>query len=213
MKNTRSKSLLIIPGKMLIPPQIALLFTILTSLPAILSAQDQDTLLVKGRVINSKSQKPLAYSHLIKNDTTGSVTDENGNFFISVTSGDTLLISHISHKEKKRSFSEIKKSYGDSLIIALQPQSYSIDAVTVRPLGTYAEFKQEFLKLNTLNKSEKKAAARIRHLPMLQPKANNNQTQNLSINKQLSGPPSVKIFSTSKDEGILGFINALMEND
>jgi len=193
--------------------QIAILLTILISLPAILSAQGQDTIPVKGKVVDSKSHKPLAYSHLIKNDTTGYVTDENGNFFISVASEDTLLISHISHKEKTLSFNEIIGGYGDTLIIALQPQSYSIDAVTVRPFGTYAEFKQKFLKLKTLNKSEKIAADRIRHLPMLSPAANNNQPKNLSINKQVSGPPSVKIFSTSKDEGIIGFINALMKDD
>jgi len=200
-------------GQMRRNTQIAILFTILISLPAILSAQGQDTLLIRGKVVNSENHKPLAYSHLIKNDTTGYVTNENGKFLISLTSRDTLLISHISQKEKTLSFSEIKRSYDDTLIITLQPESYSIDAVTVRPFGTYAEFKQEFLKLKTLNKSEKNAADRIRRLPVIPPEANNNQPKNLSINEQISGPPSVKIFSTSKDKGIIGFINALMKDD
>ena len=213
MKNTQSKSLIIIPGQIHKKHPIVILFIIFVSLPASLFAQDQDTLFVKGKVINSKTQQTIAYSHLIKNDTTGYVTNENGKFLISLTSRDTLLISHISHKEKTLSFSEIKRSYDDTLIITLQPELYSIDAVTVRPFGTYAEFKQKFLKLNTLNKSEKNAADKIRHLPVLPSEHNNNQIQNLSINKQVKGPPSVTIFSINKDEGIIGLINALMEKD
>ena len=213
MKDIQPNSFFIFSGQRLRNNKIAFLFTILTTIPAILIAQDQDTLLIKGKVIDSKNQNALAFAHLIKNDTTGYITDENGNFIISLTSEDTLHISHISHKEQKLSFNEITTEKEDTLTIALQPQSYFIEAVTIRPLGTYGEFKQEFLKLNTRNKNEKHASNNVKHLPMLPPKTKEDPTKSLIINEQVSGPPSVTIFSTSRDKGIIGFINALMKDD
>lgn len=187
------------------------LLNILASTSKKLDAQTPDTLIAKGLVIDAETNQPLPFTHLIKNDTTGYITNQKGCFIIPLTPGDNLAVSHLGYKERILSHQRISEKSADTITFALEPRSYSIDAVTVRPFDTYAEFKQAVLNYRPMAHIEKRAIHNVKTLPLRHFKQRSFQENELFINHHVSGYPSVTIFSINKDKGILGLINAIIE--
>ncbi|HKP31326.1 MAG TPA: carboxypeptidase-like regulatory domain-containing protein, partial [Chitinophagaceae bacterium] len=72
---------------------------------SIIGAQSFAQINVKGRVSNEKGQPLAKASVLIKGTTTGTNTDDNGNFEINAPSNATLIISSIGYSDKEISVS------------------------------------------------------------------------------------------------------------
>jgi len=179
---------------------------------ALQKSKAQDSTIISGTILNADNLKPLPYTHLIKNDTTGYITDQEGHFTIPIHPGDTLTISYLGFKTKEwlapRKTSTNKRGY----IIKLAPQPYSIEAVTVRPYGTYTEFKQAFLQMKQRPPGKEAALQNMNYLRVPQPKKQVNASF-FEHNIHVHGPEQIKFFSTQSDQGIIGFINALMQNE
>jgi hypothetical protein len=190
---------------------VFILLSIFTLTPIISASQTPDTIAYRGVVIDKKTHQPLPFTHLIKNDTTGYITNKHGFFTIPMSAEDTLVITHLSHKQKTITSQDIDKALEDTTVIALTPRSYSIDPITVKPFATYGEFKQAVIKYNPTKQMEKHAANNVKPIPLMQPKKNSFQNRTLYINPHVEGHPSVTIFSVNKNKGILGLINALIE--
>ncbi len=56
---------------------------------------------VSGRVIDENSQPAIAASIIVSNTNTGTVTDENGRYTISVKRGQILIFSYLGYKEQQ----------------------------------------------------------------------------------------------------------------
>ncbi len=107
-------------------PSFILLALLFMLLPTMLFAQ---TVQVKGRVIDAKTNQPLEGVSIVQNKTTnGTTTDAQGNFTISLPKGETLKFSFSGYEEKKATsadgFLEIKlvqivKELQDIVVTAL----------------------------------------------------------------------------------------------
>lgn len=90
----------------------------------------QNTVTVKGRVLDEKDAPVAGASVAVKNATGGVTTDAEGNFSISVRAGSTLVISHVGFTQK-----EIKARSG-GMDVVLQAGNNKLDEVVVIGYGT-----------------------------------------------------------------------------
>ncbi|MDO6434783.1 TonB-dependent receptor [Flavitalea sp. BT771] len=105
-----------------------LLIPLLFFCPVLIWAQN--TMTVKGRVLNELNAPIAGASVTSKETNTGVTTDENGNFSISVPSRSTLIISFVGYAPK-----EIKVN-SPTVSISLQPGKNDLDQVVVIGYGT-----------------------------------------------------------------------------
>jgi TonB-linked SusC/RagA family outer membrane protein len=96
--------------------------------PSLLMAQN--TITVKGRVLNENNAPIAGASVSVKDAKTGVTTDAAGNFSISVPSRSSLVISFVGYAPK-----EIKARPG-TIDISLQPVNKKLDEVVVIGYGT-----------------------------------------------------------------------------
>ncbi|MCK8524407.1 carboxypeptidase-like regulatory domain-containing protein [Aquimarina sp. D1M17] len=91
---------------------------------------------IKGTVLEKNSNVPLSEVNIyLKKDKTGTITDEKGRFSFKIKAevkeGDTIVFSHLGHKNRYFSISEIRKIgniiYLESDIEALHEVSISAD--------------------------------------------------------------------------------------
>ena len=113
---------------------IYLIYIIITlAFPTTLFAQDVDgKTRVHGKIIDSSTKKAIPYvSVRIKNSSSGSSSDDNGNFsFLSRIKEDTLIVSSLGYEEKM-----IAIDYGTEmpLVIKLKPADYDLPEVVIKP--------------------------------------------------------------------------------
>jgi len=105
-----------------------LLIPLLFFCPVLIRAQN--TMTVKGRVLNEMNAPIPGASVTSKETNTGVTTDENGNFSISVPSRSTLIISFVGYASK-----EIKAN-SPTVTISLLPGKNDLDQVVVIGYGT-----------------------------------------------------------------------------
>lgn len=99
--------------------------------------------IITGTVLDKETKIPLAYANVgILGKNNGTVTDENGNFSLSIPEkllGDTLRISYIGYESIS-----LCKYYQDSLInllVELKPKSFVLNEVIITP----SDFKEVIL--------------------------------------------------------------------
>ncbi len=90
------------------------------------------TTVVKGKVINVRTQEPVPYVNVsFKDSKIGTTTDMNGNFRVDTYyAKDTLVVSAIGFKKKKV---VIQKDEVQEIEILLEEQSFDLEEVTVKP--------------------------------------------------------------------------------
>lgn len=87
---------------------------------------------LRGRVTDSQTGEPLPFVNVSFVGTTiGTVTDFDGNFFLETrTPGDSLSVSYLGYFPKRVA---VKKGVFQELNFSLEPESFSLEAVVVRP--------------------------------------------------------------------------------
>jgi len=87
---------------------------------------------LRGRVTDSQTGEPLPFVNVSFVGTTiGTVTDFDGYFFLeSRTPGDSLSVSYMGYFPKRVA---VKKGVFQELNFSLEPESFSLEAVVVRP--------------------------------------------------------------------------------
>ena len=102
---------------------VFIVFLILFSMPLI-KAQNLE---IRGRVINATSNEPISGATVVvKGTNTGTLTDLNGNFSLSVSPGSTLVVSFIGMTKQ-----EIAITGGGFQNISLQEEVMGLDEVVV----------------------------------------------------------------------------------
>ena len=87
---------------------------------------------LRGRVTDSQTGEPLPFVNVSFVGTTiGTVTDFDGNFFLETrTPGDSLSVSYLGYFPKRVA---VKKGVFQELNFSLEPESFSLEAVVVKP--------------------------------------------------------------------------------
>lgn len=87
---------------------------------------------IRGKVLDSQTNEPLPYVNVaFKGLTIGTITSENGEFFLeSRTASDSLVVSFVGYQPKRVA---IKKGVYQELYIKLEPEAIEIAAVIVKP--------------------------------------------------------------------------------
>jgi hypothetical protein len=174
----------------------------------------QQTFKLQGTIIDSSTQESLANVHIIKNDSTGLITDQCGNFAVCVKPKDSLFISHIGYEAETIHLTSFIEDTTYKISIALKPKSYNINKVMVQPYGNYSKFKHAFLNLNTKGRISDYVTENIERM-------NHKSYSDYDypdvykgeFGTQVTGPPQIILFSTNKKKGIYKFIRALFNNN
>ena len=180
---------------------------------ALQESNAQDTTIISGTILNADNLKPLPYTHLVKNDTVGYITDQEGHFTIRIHLGDTLTISYLGFKTREWLAPRKPSANRQNYIIKLSPQPYSIEAVTVRPYGTYREFKHAFMQMKQRPPEKETAIQNMSYLRAPHRKPKQANTSVFDRNIHIHGPEQITLFSTKSDQGIIGLINELLQNE
>jgi hypothetical protein len=173
--------------------------------------QAQERVLVRGQVMNARTQEPLPYVHVIRNDTIGIITGLEGKFTIAAHPGDTLMISHLGYRQDTVTYKSLETDSSRKTIIALESQSYPISRVVVRPYNTYGEFRQAFLNLNPYEPDKMKGYAN-RNVKQIQKPPSHPEKEPahiLQYKNPVDGPPVVTFISTDPEKGIIGFLREI----
>lgn len=87
---------------------------------------------LRGRVTDSQTGEPLPFVNVSFVGTTiGTVTDFDGNFFLETRApGDSLSVSYLGYFPKRVA---VKKGVFQELNFSLEPESFSLEAVVVKP--------------------------------------------------------------------------------
>ncbi len=95
-------------------------------------AAAQITNVISGRVTDAVNGSPLPFAQMaINNSTTGTVTNDDGQFFLVIPEGrlkDTLVVSYLGYETIKLALSEIA---GKITEISLKPKEVSLKEVEV----------------------------------------------------------------------------------
>ncbi|MBN1988296.1 MAG: carboxypeptidase-like regulatory domain-containing protein [Bacteroidales bacterium] len=107
------------------------IYSLLVLLLLVLVAQAQVTKL-RGKISDSQSGEPLPFVNVSFPGTTiGTVTDFDGNFFLETrTPGDSLSVSYLGYFPQRVA---VRKGAFQELNFALEPESFSLEAVVVKP--------------------------------------------------------------------------------
>ena len=119
-------------------------------------------LIIKGNVKDSETQKPLSFCNVVLNKSTiGTLTDENGNFNLSIleTSGQVLTISYIGYKSEELNLELNKKEY----FIFLSPDKSTLNEVVVTGVSKATLLKENPVAIMTISSKaiEKSAESNI----------------------------------------------------
>ncbi len=88
---------------------------------------------IKGKVLNSKTKEPVPYATIVWNRVNGTITDENGIFFLEIDSSlsdnDSLYISNLAYVDLVLPYAQVKDS--QRKIFYLEPQDYKIPEIII----------------------------------------------------------------------------------
>ncbi len=104
----------------------------------------QNLVLAQTQIKDSHTKEPIPFVAISKQNGTGTYSNEDGSFDLSLTSSDTLYISHLAYKSIKLTKSDIEKLLGG--VVYLVPKSFELSEVKISPtlknsinLGYYHE--------------------------------------------------------------------------
>src|SRR6185436_10108587 len=127
MKKTAYFKNMLLPLKLRLTKMTA--FTLLLFLLFTTDAFAQNT--VKGKIVNEDSQPVVGASVIVKGTTTGTITDNSGNFSIVAAKGSVLVISSINYTDQ-----EITVGDNANINVRLTRSSGSLGEVIVVGYGT-----------------------------------------------------------------------------
>jgi len=118
------------------------------------SQKNNSVISISGKVIKSNSTTAIPLAHIIiKGSNRGVICDSLGVFHLQIKYSDTLQISAIGYNSKEWSIPcSFKENNTGLFYIPMKEKNYLLDQVTVHGLGTWNDFKYNFLKLKLKNK-------------------------------------------------------------
>lgn len=93
-------------------------------------AEQQQTVSIKGQVVDTKGESLIGVNVLEKNTSNGTITDYDGNFTLNVSPGAVLVFSYIGYESK-----EVPASQGKEIKVVLQEDTKKLDEVVVIGYG------------------------------------------------------------------------------
>jgi hypothetical protein len=105
--------------------------------------------IIRGKVIDSVTSKAVEYAYVI--DYTQHVnlySNINGEFNLHVQLGDTLIFYALGYEYHKIIVTDSLINKQDLVVFGIKPQTYEITEARIFPIGTYSEFRQQFINLD-----------------------------------------------------------------
>lgn len=84
-------------------------------------AAQQQTISIKGQVVDTKGESLIGVNVLEKNTSNGTITDYDGNFTLNVSPGAVLVFSYIGYESK-----EVPASQGKEIKVVLQEDNKNL---------------------------------------------------------------------------------------
>ena len=104
--------------------------------------------LIKGIVVDESNGKPVEYAYVLNYSQQRQIYgNTNGEFRLSASAGDTLVLYAIGYLYQKL---VVEDSMINQLqvILAMTPQSYELNEARILPPGTYDDFRRRFVALD-----------------------------------------------------------------
>jgi hypothetical protein len=123
-----------------------LLFLPLLFVACLAFAQETETIRITGTVVDSETNEPVPFVHIINNSARqGLTTDEHGEFFFVMNAKDTLVFSSVGYEK----YLLVPGMHGDQrdFNIAIKPSTTVLQGVEITAFGNEEAFKKEFLAL------------------------------------------------------------------
>lgn len=123
---------------------------------------DQEKFLVAGKVMNSKTGETVPLAHIILNGKRKvTACDDWGGYRILLYPGESITVTAIGYKPTTYMLPDTicKDTYKE---ILLQPTSYKLEEVTVFNLGTWEQFKQDFIHMKIEPTKKQKVIANMK---------------------------------------------------
>lgn len=109
--------------------EIALLFSLMTLL--VLTTLAQNNIAVKGRIVDDKNQPVAGASIVVKGTTTGTTTDNNGEYQLNAPANGTLVVTSIGYPAK-----EVTVNNQTTINVTVAASITDLDQVVVVGYGT-----------------------------------------------------------------------------
>ncbi len=122
---------------------------------------DQKKFLVAGKVINSKTGRVVPLAHIILNGKRKvTACDDWGGYRILLLPGESITVTAIGYKSTVFMLDETicKDTYRE---ILLDPISYKLEEITISNLGTWEQFKQEFINMELKSTNQQQVVNNI----------------------------------------------------
>jgi len=115
---------------------------------------------LKGKVIDAGNGKAIEYASLLNFSSHNRVyTNASGDFTLEVHTGDTLVLYAVGYYYSKIIVDASMVNSWETMRFALRQQAYEIAEVRIIGLGTYNEFKQQFIALDRPNTKTEQLAS------------------------------------------------------
>jgi len=131
---------------------LSLIFIIFIS-TNLFSQKINDSLLIfHARIISADSSKPLHNAHIIsKFNRWGTISNDNGEFKMLVSDGDSLLISSIGYGAKVLRIDSSKVRFDKPYDIVMRKDTILINEIVIHAFWDYRTFKQLIVNMEPLN--------------------------------------------------------------
>jgi hypothetical protein len=105
--------------------------------------------MIRGKVIDSATGKAVEYAYVL--DYTQHIdlySNVSGEFVLNAQPGDTLIFYALGYEYHKIIVTDSLISKQGIVVLGIKPQTYELTEARIFPLGTYEEFRQQFITLN-----------------------------------------------------------------
>ncbi|WP_321300135.1 carboxypeptidase-like regulatory domain-containing protein [Marinifilum fragile] len=167
-----------------IPKSLIFICFILISLNALAQEYAQDsTISISGLVLTDKSKEPIEDAIItIKRTRRGVISDSSGVFHLQILPKDTLVISSMGFEMIQWPVPAITDpNFPPFFKIYLKDQAVPLKEVNVYALGTYDDFKEEFVKKKLPPKKKKGEGFKLSEAQMFE----------IKLKEQARTPPNV----------------------
>ncbi|GJM29945.1 MAG: hypothetical protein DHS20C17_25800 [Cyclobacteriaceae bacterium] len=107
----------------------------------------QNSLIVRGMVLDAETLEPLPYAHIIRNNQSATTPDLTGRFVVRMSHLDTMSISHVSYITHNQVIRKAQNSDTVTLAIFLEREIRMLPDLKITPFpATLADFKQKILE-------------------------------------------------------------------
>jgi hypothetical protein len=132
---------------------------ILVFLPAVVAAQSGN---LKGRIVDESTGTPVEYGIVLEySRQVSTYSDRQGQFTVETFKGDTVVLSALGYYYCKVIVTDSLLHVTGPVIFKVSPRLYEISEARIVSLGTYSEFRKNFINLHQDNQKTEELAENI----------------------------------------------------